>query len=147
LLLAPLARKRGVTLAFGESHGGVRALADAVQIQQVFTNLVLNAIQAMSRGVVTATVRRERRRAPERLGGDERSWAVVDIRDEGPGIPPAHLSQLFDPFFTTKAVGEGTGLGLSVAWGIVAEHGGWIEVESEPGQGARFHVFLPDAEA
>lgn len=147
LLLAPLARKRGVSLAFGPGTAGVRAAADAVQVQQVLTNLVLNAIQAMHRGTVTATVTRERRRAPERLGGEERSWATVEIRDEGPGIPSEHLSKLFDPFFTTKAVGEGTGLGLSVAWGIVAEHGGWIEVESEPGQGARFRVFLPDAEA
>jgi signal transduction histidine kinase len=65
------------------------------------------------------------------------------VCDEGDGIPPEQREAIFDPFFTTKPVGEGTGLGLSVAHRIVEEHGGWIEVESEPGRGSRFGLWLP----
>ncbi len=145
LLLTPLARNLRVRLELGDRpEGVVRASADPVQIQQVCTNLVLNAVQAMaSGGVVTVSFARERR---ARGADPARDWVVVDVRDEGPGIDAAHLPHLFDPFFTTKGIGEGTGLGLSVAWGIVTEHGGWIEVESGPGGGARFRVFLPEAE-
>jgi two-component system NtrC family sensor kinase len=69
--------------------------------------------------------------------------ARVCVRDTGSGIAPEHLARIFDPFFTTKRAGEGTGLGLSVAEGIVQEHGGTIEVESEPGNGSRFTIHLP----
>ena len=67
------------------------------------------------------------------------------MEDQGAGIAPEHLTHVFEPFFTTKDVGEGTGLGLSVAWGIVRDHGGWIDVESEPGRGSRFTVLLHPA--
>ena len=63
------------------------------------------------------------------------------------GIDPEHLSHIFEPFFTTKRAGEGTGLGLPMAHGIIAEHGGWIEVESTPGRGTRFRIYLPAARA
>src|SRR5262249_55291516 len=69
--------------------------------------------------------------------------ACVTIRDDGPGIPADRLGRIFEPFFTTKDVGSGTGLGLAIAHGIVAAHGGRIDVESPPGSGAVFHVFLP----
>jgi two-component system cell cycle sensor histidine kinase/response regulator CckA len=69
--------------------------------------------------------------------------AVLEVRDDGEGIPPDRLSAIFDPFFTTKGVGEGTGLGLSIAYGIAAEHGGFIEVESDVGHGSRFRIFVP----
>ena len=65
------------------------------------------------------------------------------VRDSGAGIDPEHLTRLFDPFFTTKPVGQGTGLGLSVSYSIVGKHHGRLEVESEPGQGATFTVWLP----
>jgi len=106
-------------------------------LQQVFLNLFLNAIQAMPEGGelrVEACV----------VDGE---WVRVDVTDTGPGIPTEHLSQIFDPFFTTKDPGMGTGLGLSVSHGIIQEHGGRIEVTSDPGQGTTFSVYLPVAEA
>jgi len=106
-------------------------------LQQVFLNLFLNAIQAMSEG------------GELRVEADvvEGGWVRVRVTDTGPGIPQEHLSQIFDPFFTTKDPGMGTGLGLSVSHGIIEEHGGRIEVASEPGQGTTFSVSLPMAEA
>jgi signal transduction histidine kinase len=67
----------------------------------------------------------------------------IDVEDEGPGIPEKTLPRIFDPFFTTKPPGQGTGLGLAIAQGIVADHGGRIEVASRPGHGTRFRVVLP----
>ncbi|HSU67685.1 MAG TPA: HAMP domain-containing sensor histidine kinase, partial [Tepidisphaeraceae bacterium] len=67
----------------------------------------------------------------------------IRVIDTGPGIPPHIREKIFDPFFTTKPQGQGTGLGLSISHGIVAEHGGRIDVESEPGKGATFIVWLP----
>jgi two-component system NtrC family sensor kinase len=67
----------------------------------------------------------------------------VDVEDDGVGIPPEVVERIFDPFFTTKPVGEGSGLGLGIAYEIVRRHGGEISVSSEPGQGSRFRVQLP----
>jgi signal transduction histidine kinase len=78
-------------------------------------------------------------RASGASGGD---W-VIEVEDQGAGIPPENLSKIFEPFFTTKPVGEGTGLGLSIVAGIVREHGGSVEVASVPGQGSTFRVRLP----
>jgi len=75
----------------------------------------------------------------------DHQFVQVSIADTGGGIPPQHLDKIFDPFFTTKAVGEGTGLGLSVSYGIIERHHGKIEVENEPGVGATFHVIIPIA--
>ncbi len=68
---------------------------------------------------------------------------TIAVRDTGTGIDELSRSRMFEPFYTTKEVGSGTGLGLSVSWGIVREHGGWIDVASTPGQGATFTVHLP----
>jgi two-component system NtrC family sensor kinase len=102
------------------------------ELQQVFLNLVLNAAQAIpERGTI-------------RIETEPHDGAVVvHVVDDGSGIAPEHLDRIFDPFFTTKAVGEGTGLGLAVAHGIVQEHGGWIDVRSEPGRGSCFRIWLP----
>jgi signal transduction histidine kinase len=115
---------------------------DATHLEQVVTNLVVNAVQAMpDGGVVKVAVGRAHARPP---GGEpEREVARLSVTDEGAGIPAAALPRLFEPFFTTKGPGEGTGLGLSVTQGIVVEHGGWITVESAPGRGTTFDVFLP----
>jgi len=106
------------------------------QINQVFLNLLVNALQAIeatSKGGGRIEIR-------TRAAGDE---VIVEVADDGRGIPAELLPRIFDPFFTTKAVGEGTGLGLSISHGIVSDHGGRIEVENTPGQGSRFRVILP----
>jgi PAS domain S-box-containing protein len=112
------------------------ACADS-QVGQVFLNLIVNAIQAVEgawpRGGGKVVVRL-------RAEGDTQ---VVEVRDNGPGIPAEHVSRLFDPFFTTKPVGEGTGLGLAFSHGIVTGHGGRIDVASKAGEGALFRVVLP----
>ncbi len=102
------------------------------QINQVFLNLLLNAAHAIEgRGTVTI-----------RTGSQEdQGW--IEISDTGKGIEPAMMKRIFEPFFTTKTVGEGTGLGLSVSFGIIEKHGGCIEVESEVGNGALFRIRLP----
>src|SRR5262249_27989467 len=111
--------------------------ADSHQLQQVFLNLFSNAIHAMktAHGHGTLTVRTLWRE----------SEVVVQVEDDGPGIPAEHLARIFDPFFTTKAVGEGTGLGLSLAIGIVEAHGGRMHAESVADGGARFTISLPVA--
>ena len=118
---------------------------DGVQIQQVLTNLMVNAIQAMQKaGTVRARVQRTTARPPGLEIQKDLTCARIDVYDEGKGISEDHLNQIFDPFFTTKNIGEGTGLGLSIAYGIVRDHAGWIEVESQPGKGTCFSVFLPE---
>jgi signal transduction histidine kinase len=102
------------------------------QLRQVFVNLLLNASQAISPGGRIQLATRS-----------ENGRAVVIVADDGPGIAPEIIDRIFDPFFTTKPVGEGTGLGLGIAYQIVRSHGGAIKVESPPGQGATFRVELP----
>lgn len=102
------------------------------QINQVLMNLLVNAAQAIeSQGVITV-----------RTGADE-TWGWVEVEDNGRGIPVEHQERIFEPFFTTKGVGEGTGLGLSLSWNIIEQHGGIIGVDSAPGRGSRFRVSLP----
>jgi two-component system NtrC family sensor kinase len=109
-------------------------VADENQLQQVFFNIILNAYQAMpSGGELRITTRAENRDV------------LAIFSDTGEGIPPENLNRIFDPFFTTKEVGQGTGLGLSVSYGIVEQHGGTIEVEAKASEGATFTVKLPAA--
>ena len=109
------------------------------KIDQLFLNLLLNAIQACEPRRAWSTAADPRR--PGRGG------VVVEVSDDGRGIAPEHLPHIFEPFFTTKPVGQGKGLGLSVSYGIVRDHGGTIEVESAPGRGSVFRVRLPSQPA
>ncbi len=127
-------------------------LADGTQIQQVMLNLCTNAAHAMREkgGILevsletTEDLAELQAKHPEMTGT---SAALLQVRDTGEGISREHLERIFDPFFTTKKEGEGTGLGLSVVYGIVRAHGGAVEVESRKGEGTCFRVFLPLAEA
>jgi len=117
----------------------VRELADLPlvrcypqQIEQVLVNLIMNALQAIP-------VKGEIRVGTHQEGAQ----AVIQVRDTGNGIPPENLKKLFEPFFTTKPVGQGTGLGLHVAYKIAKAHGGKIEVSSRMEEGSEFSIFLP----
>jgi two-component system NtrC family sensor kinase len=110
-------------------------VADENQLQQVFFNIILNAYQVMPEG--------GKLHITSRL---QEGTVQAVFSDTGPGIPKENIHHIFDPFFTTKEVGEGTGLGLSVSYGIVKQHGGTIEVQSENGSGATFIVKLPAVE-
>ena len=103
------------------------------ELNQVFLNLLVNAAHAFGpeRGLIVVR------------GGDAGDEVWVEVEDNGSGIAPEHLARVFDPFFTTKPVGRGTGLGLSLAYGIVQKHHGRIDVCSEPGRGSCFRVTLP----
>jgi len=102
---------------------------------QVFVNILLNARDAVPPGG-HIDIR-------SRFGD---GFDVIQFEDNGKGIPPEIRQKIYDPFFTTKEVGQGTGLGLSVSYGIIQEHAGRIFVDSEPGQGTRFTIKLPAAE-
>ncbi|HSN57423.1 MAG TPA: ATP-binding protein [Candidatus Sulfomarinibacteraceae bacterium] len=125
-------RQSGVEVRFDLDETGAVVMADHFQMEQLFLNLVLNAVQAMPRGgeLVLRT----------RVGDDA---VVAEVRDTGSGIPEEVLDRIFDPFFTTREVGEGTGLGLAVSDSIVAAHGGTIGVTSTLGVGTVFRVELP----
>jgi two-component system, NtrC family, sensor kinase len=108
---------------------------NAEQLTQVLMALMLNAVDAMDdRGKLTVRTARSSHHADE---------VMVEIEDNGIGIPRADQSKIFEPFYTTKPPGRGTGLGLSICYGIVEEHRGRIEVDSQPGRGSIFRVFLP----
>jgi signal transduction histidine kinase len=172
-LIATIARKANVKLVPPPSDDSLRLEADDGQLTQVLTNLVVNAIQAIDptgvdprptgsavgvptprdpaspigdRGTVAITARKVEQAPPPYVGGSSdpgQTWMAIEVRDTGPGMDKATRDRIFEPFFTTKQVGDGTGLGLSVSWGIVREHGGWIDVASELDKGSTFTVFLP----
>ena len=141
-LVATIARKAEVTLVPAE--GKLAVDADDGQLEQVLTNLVVNGLQATDvGGTVTIRAKSVEQDAPPYVGGENRAWVAIEVVDTGKGLDEATRARVFEPFYTTKEVGEGTGLGLSVSWGIVREHGGWIDVTSTPGNGAVFTVYLP----
>jgi signal transduction histidine kinase len=142
-LIAPVAERGHVTIECA-TEGPAFARVDQNQLQQVLANLFMNAIQAMPHGGrLRVGLCARRARPPANRSAPERDWLCLSVEDEGTGISRDDLAHLFEPFFTTKGVGEGTGLGLAVVHGIVTEHGGWIEVESDVGKGSRFSIFLP----
>ena len=132
-------RVSNVTTLDALAAGLPHVFADPHQVKQVLLNLIMNAEQAMlaanGRGTLVA-----------RTWYDEAlEMVTLEINDDGPGVPEEVQTKVFDPFFTTKAVGKGTGLGLTVAYAIVQEHGGQIRVASAPGSGASFFVSFPAA--
>jgi signal transduction histidine kinase len=136
-----VSRNVGVETAFADDLPPVTA--DPDQIQQVFLNLALNAVDAMpSGGTLHISARLETVNHPEREGAPAPCVAIA-FADTGTGIPEADRSRVFDPFFTTKDPGRGTGLGLSVSYGIIEEHGGWLDLQSRVGEGTCFTVHLP----
>jgi signal transduction histidine kinase len=143
-LLGRLAEERNVRLCFAPDSEPATAEVDVGQIQQVLINLIMNAVQAMPQGgKAEVAVGRTTARPPGQDDDGETTYFSIEVRDEGVGIPEQNLPHLFEPFFTTKDVGEGAGLGLSISYGIVQEHGGWIDVTSRPGEGSCFTVYLP----
>ncbi len=114
--------------------GMVQLLVDEKKIKQVFINLFMNAKHAVGRqGLITVRTRMDNRKTK----------AIIQVGDNGCGIEKNNITRIFDPFFTTKPTGEGTGLGLSVSYGIIKNHGGHIHVDSKKGRGATFTVELP----
>ncbi|MET0342626.1 MAG: ATP-binding protein [Polyangiales bacterium] len=133
-LVSVLAARHRVTLQH-EASAPAAVHADPAQLQQVITNLVVNAVQSMPEGGI---VRVE-------TGGSGDAHAFLRVVDRGTGIDDDALPRIFEPFYTTKEVGQGTGLGLAVAHGIIEEHGGHIDVTSTLGVGSTFTVHLPCA--
>jgi signal transduction histidine kinase len=136
-LLAYELRTDGIEVAVDLAKSLPRLWADPHQLHQVLVNLVANAHHAMRRSP-------QPRRIAVSARHDEAGGRIrLEVADSGPGIPAEVRARVFEPFFTTKPPGEGTGLGLSLCRGIVEEHGGTIEVDSEPGRGTRFTIDLP----
>ncbi|MEW5738864.1 MAG: HAMP domain-containing sensor histidine kinase [Myxococcota bacterium] len=143
-LVRPIAARQQISLESPRLESAP-VTADEVLLQQAVTNLVVNAVQACpANGHVT--VETGRRRLPRPGEAAPSDWAVLAVKDDGAGMSPEVRARVFEPFFTTKPPGEGTGLGLAVAWGIVEDHDGWIAVDSAPGQGSTFTIHLPGGE-
>jgi PAS domain S-box-containing protein len=142
---------REITLRFEVGPDLQPVLGDATQLHQVLLNLCVNARDAMPGGGLLAVGARNFLIDPEwaRLNPPAKPGAhvLLTVADTGMGMTPELIERIFDPFFTTKEVGKGTGLGLSTSLGIVRGHGGFFKVESEPGRGTTFAVYLPAAPA
>ena len=133
-LLEPQLRQNRVEIERAYESDLPRVYGNAGKLQQVFTNLLLNARDAIpGGGRITLRAR----------ASDGRDALLVEVEDNGIGIAPENVARIYDPFFTTKGVGRGTGLGLAVSYGIVQEHSGHIAVASAPGRGTTFRITLP----
>jgi two-component system NtrC family sensor kinase len=142
-MLELLTHKQDIETFFDEGESDVNVCINFHQLQQVLTNILINSLHAMpDGGRLDLRVGRGRATRPG-SGQVEAEYVKLGIEDTGVGMDSETLGRIFEPFFTTKDVGEGTGLGLSVAHGIIDDHGGWIDVTSEQGKGTKFDIYLP----
>ncbi len=145
-LLQHQIEERGVGVEMAVADALPKIQADPELLQQVFINLYLNSLYAINaEGTIKIRVEVNQDRDPLLIQTNGGKWLKISFEDNGPGIVAEHIDHVFDPFFTTKDVGEGAGLGLSVTYGIIKDHGGGIRVESEPGHYTRFIIHLPIA--
>ena len=148
-LLKMLGRLIGehIKLVFERDEALPPITADPGMIEQVLMNLAVNARDAMPQGgrltIDINPVRVDTERLEGKVGVEAGLFVCLSVADTGCGMDEATLKRIFEPFFTTKEPGKGTGLGLATVYGIVAQHKGWVDVESEPGKGTIFKVFLP----
>ena len=133
-LLEPQLRRSQIEIVRDYGDNLPQVHGNSVKLQQVFTNLILNARDSIANGNGRVSL--------STRNGDDGSL-VVEVADSGVGIAPDDVAKIYDPFFTTKGVGRGTGLGLAVTYGIVQEHSGHISVSSTPGLGTTFRISLP----
>ena len=140
----PLADSRQVEVKLKVPSEACTAFLDCGQIAQVITNILINGIQSIEQ---SGDIEISLDFCPKQVNPDTATnpvdCYVITIQDNGTGIEADDISRIFDPFFTTKSVGQGTGLGLSIAHGIIKEHQGWITVDSSPGEGSIFRLFIP----
>lgn len=141
-LVDPLARKRSVSVSVVTKES-LFALVDPLQIEQVLSNLVINAIHACGSDGKVEIAFGNRPSDPTLTPLASGLGVYLRVSDDGQGMDKTTMERVFEPFFTTKEIGQGTGLGLSVAHGIVQDHGGHIAVRSTPGKGSEFTVLLP----
>jgi signal transduction histidine kinase len=143
-MLAPTATSAGVKFDLVKRSDLPAITVDRFKVEQALMNLIMNGIQAMpDGGVLGVEVGQARCRPSADRKGDDRNCLVVKVVDTGVGIPEGDRSLVCEPFFTTKKVGQGTGLGMSIVQGILKEHSGWLEIESEEGRGTTVAIFLP----
>ncbi len=137
-LLEPQLRRSDIEIVRDYAENLPPVHGNSVKLQQVFTNLILNARDSISNGNGRITLATRR--------GDDDESLLIEVADSGVGIAPEDVAKIYDPFFTTKGVGRGTGLGLAVTYGIVQEHSGHINVSSTPGLGTTFRIMLPTSD-
>ena len=147
----------GITFRIEPDPADPAIIGDPIQLQQTLMNLMINAQDAMNKQPESEKALTIRIGEPGKLGvrlvppsdanspesADMHEYRVIRVEDTGPGIAPEIRNRIFEPFFTTKPVGEGTGMGLAMAYGTVVAHNGWIQVQNLPGRGAAFDVILP----
>jgi PAS domain S-box-containing protein len=139
---------RAIAIQARTTREACTVLADPTQIQQVLMNLCVNARDAMAQGgtltIELKKIRLDQTTLPLHPKARPGAYVVMAVTDTGTGIPPELMDKIFDPFFTTKPPGQGTGLGLPTVLGITENHGGFVQVESQPGAGSSFQVYLPE---
>lgn len=145
LELLKRARSADTVLQFElTADGNAPVLVDPSQLEAAVLNLIVNARDALEeQGTIVVSTGAGVRLSPDDLHGPPRPYAVIEVRDDGPGMAPEVLARAGEPFFTTKDVGRGSGLGLSQVFGFAAQSGGFINIESQPGHGTSVSIFLP----